>query len=1414
MPIGTLQIPYTARMKPVLLLSALLLSLPAQADIRLPAVLSDGMVLQQKADATIWGWANPAEKVTVTASWLAAPAEVAADPKGRWTVHLKTPAADAKAAPQSITIKSGGGGGDDGRSELTIKNILIGEVWICSGQSNMEMPVGDYGGGYRGVANWQEELKRADHPKLRLFTVENTVSAEPQTDCKGKWAAANAESVKAFSATGYFFGVNVQKAINIPIGLISSDWGGTPAEAWTSADTLKKIPEWSGALKDVESLRGDAAKLKQEHDAAFTVWLKKFDEAEPGSRGAGWYAPDLDDSDWKDMTQPKVWDGDLANFDGTVWARRTIEIPAEWAGKDLTLELGPIDDNDTTWFNGQKVGEFMGDGNWATPRNYTIPAAIVKPGRAVIAVRMLDNQGAGGMAGEVSQLRLQPSGRWSGKVLALAGPWKVKVGTQRNNLPWPPRSPAIGPNSVTSLYNGMIAPLTPMAIRGAIWYQGESNRDRAFQYRSLFPAMIKDWRTHFSSGQFPFYFVQIAPFGYGNDNGEAAELREAQMMTLSLPNTGMAVTMDIGNAGDIHPNTKQEVGRRLALWAIAKTYGNDLECSGPTYKSMKIEGSSIRITFDHATGLTSGDKEPTCFTIAGEDRKFVPAKAVIEGQSVTVSSDAVPKPVAVRFGWGAADEPILKNKTGLPASSFRTDDWPGLTQRPPAKGSSHLNVRHEELALTAPIDRWDEAIPLGNGLMGGLLWGEGNIIRLSLDRGDLWDLRSPEVFKNPRWNYKAMQEMVAARDEKTFRQLFDEPYDNLAHPTKLPGGRVEVTLPTGTSAKEFRLNLRRAEATIDMGGWGGADARAFFSATKPVAMLKFKGDASIKIIRPPGLARLGYSPPTEGHDGDLQWMLQQAAEGLTYAVVVASHASEGETSLAIAIASTNDGPDPLTIAKSRVAAALASGYTAVFHEHEQWWKDFNATSSISIPDPELQAHYDLCRYYYGAASRTGAPPMPLQGVWTADEGGLPPWKGDYHNDLNTQMTYLAYPAAGLYDSGQSFLDFNWSLLPRYQQFARSFYDVSGAAIPGVMGLDGSPLGGWGMYSLSPTMGAWVAQAFYLHWRYTMDDKFLKERAYPFCAAIGQTLAELAKPDANGKLKLPLSSSPEIFDNSFRAWLKPNSNFDLSLMKWLFGALEEMATAAELPDRARTWRRLISSLDPLDTDGPSGPLTFAQGEPYTQSHRHFSHLMAIHPLGTLSIEGIPRDRAIIDASLDQVLQKGTSGWCGYSFSWMSCILARCGRPEQALDYLTRYQQGFILRNGFHCNGDQSGTGMSGFTYRPFTLEGNFLAMQAVHEMLLQSWGGVIRIFPAVSAAWPDVSFENLRAEGGFIITAKREHGRTADIEIEATRDGVLTLRNPFDSKGEWNLPIARSTGGILTFNCIAGQHLHGTPTLSP
>jgi alpha-L-fucosidase 2 len=706
---------------------------------------------------------------------------------------------------------------------------------------------------------------------------------------------------------------------------------------------------------------------------------------------------------------------------------------------------------------------------------------------------------------------------------------------------------------------------------------------------------------------------------------------------------------------------------------------------------------------------------------------------------------------------------------------------------------SHASAQLATLNLPAPIQTWEKGIPLGNGATGGILWGGGTTVNLSLDRGDLWDLRTPEIYKRNDWNYATLQHLLHAGDEKQIHALFDAPYGDLAYPTKVPAGRLALSFPQAEQVSAFSLDAHRAEGKVAL---GTQNLTAFFAATSPVALLRISGTVtSLSLKGPSGVEKLGYPPARFGDTTKSGvhtiWMLQQGAQGLRYAIIVASRQQDHTTTVAVAIVSNREGKDPVEIGERRTSQALARGYDAVFAAHLAWWKQFWATSTVNVPDAAVQQQYVLDKYFYGSASRKGAPPMPLQSVWTADEGGLPPWKGDYHNDLNTELMYLAAPEAGLFDQGGSFLDFNWKLLPVYQRFARSFYNVPGAVVPGVEALDGQPLGGWAQYAFSPTLGAWIAQSFYLHWRYTMDPVFLRTRAYPFTEQIGTALLALLKPGADGKLKLPLSSSPEYSGDSMKAWLPPNSNFDLALLHFVYSALAEMADAEKNPVAAARWRNVLTKLDDFSVE--NGKLTLAPGIPFAESHRHLSHLIAIHPLGLLTIDGGPEQRQLIDRSVDDFLSKGTQEWTGYTYSWVACLLARIGRGDQALQYLQSYLRGFIFPNGFHVNGDQSGTGLSGSNDHPFTLEGNFLAMQSVQEMLLQSWGNQVRIFPAVPSTWKDVSFENLRAEGGYIVSAKSRNGHTVCIRVTATTDGMLKLRNPFDvnAQVQWDFPIKQN-----------------------
>ncbi len=709
-----------------------------------------------------------------------------------------------------------------------------------------------------------------------------------------------------------------------------------------------------------------------------------------------------------------------------------------------------------------------------------------------------------------------------------------------------------------------------------------------------------------------------------------------------------------------------------------------------------------------------------------------------------------------------------------------------------------------DLRLAAPITRWDEALPLGNGLLGGLVWGRGDTLNVSLDRGDLWDLRLPSTVTRPDWTYRTVRDLVAAGDHKKRVELFDDPYDKIAYPTKLPAGRLVLVLDSGAVARRFTLRLATADAVI---AYGDRDVTGFFSATEPVALFRIPWrSARVAIIAPMSVDTLGYPTAELGHTADRTWMVQRAALGLRYAIVAGTRVVGDSMLVAVTVTSTTDGADPLALGRERVTSALARGYDRMQAPHRAWWRRFWAGSSVQVPDTAIQGQYDRVKYYYGAASRRGAPPIPLQGVWTADGGTLPPWKGDFHNDLNTQTTYLACDAAGLVDACRSWLDYNWRLLPAYRRFARDFFGVKGAAVPGVMTLDGNAMGGWGQYSLSPTMGAWVAQSFYSHWKVTQDRTFLTQRAYPFLTEIGTALFALAVPDARGMLKLPLSTSPEINDNSPAAWLPPNTNFDLALMRWLAGALGETATAVGDRAAAARWRATFAHLDPLDRDS-TGALTFARGHPYAESHRHFSHAMAIHPLALLDPEGA--DSATVRATLDGIGTHGSDWWTGYSFAWYGAMLARAGRADEATKQLEIFTRAFILPNGFHVNGDQTKSGLSKYTYRPFTLEGNFLAMHAVQEMVMQSWGGTVRVFPAVAARWPDATFRDLRAEGGFIVSATRRGGCTASVRIVATRAGVLRMRDPFDAaSARWSRTDFERAGRDLLIRLRAGEVLAG------
>lgn len=640
-------------------------------NIKLPAIFSDNMVLQQNTKIPIWGTANPGGWIEVKFNQQKEYARV--DSSGKWHLDLGSLSAGG---PYQLIIT-----GQD--SIINFNNVMVGEVYICSGQSNMEWPM-------TNVKDAEQEIRQSNYPEIRLFTVQKNTSPVPLTDVTSTgWHPCSPATIANFSAVAYFFGRTLHAHLKIPIGLIHTSWGGTPAEAWTSVNSLKKLPDFADVLKLIEynTLKKDSlqAIIKEKIDSwekQLVAWLQYVDQNDPGLAESApiWNAFDLDQSGWESIQVPGLWENaGIGVLDGSVWFRKEINLPPIWAGRTINLNLGPIDDIDMTWFNGEKVGS--GE-IYNSPRQYKIPANLVKSGKNVIAIRVLDYGGGGGLWGNPFQLYLKSS---AGDSISLAGEWAFKIGMTQPGISFRPDPSAQLTSQPAALFNAMINPLIPYAIRGAIWYQGEANADRAHQYQTLFPALITDWREQWHQADFPFFFVQLANFMQSPTKPVEdawAELREAQLMTLALPNTGMAVTIDIGEADDIHPKNKQDVGGRLALCALKKVYNTDIEYSGPIYRSLEINGNQIYLNFDHVgNGLeTRGSPNLLGFSIAGADKKFYWADAKIVGNLVVIQSPQVPQPVAVRYAWASNPVCNLYNKAGLPASPFRTDNWPGITQ--------------------------------------------------------------------------------------------------------------------------------------------------------------------------------------------------------------------------------------------------------------------------------------------------------------------------------------------------------------------------------------------------------------------------------------------------------------------------------------------------------------------------------------------------------------------------------------------------------------------------------------------------------------------------------------------------------------------------------------------------------------
>lgn len=734
--------------------------------------------------------------------------------------------------------------------------------------------------------------------------------------------------------------------------------------------------------------------------------------------------------------------------------------------------------------------------------------------------------------------------------------------------------------------------------------------------------------------------------------------------------------------------------------------------------------------------------------------------------------------------------------------------------------SSAIHAEDESLHRLAFPDlaaRWDEALPLGNGMLGALVWREGDVLRFSLDRADLWDNRPVPEFERPEFTFDWMAERIAKGDLASVQKLCDLPYERDPAPTKIPAGRLEFDASGLDRVTSAELNLDDAVCRVS---WkNGTRLETFVHAELPVGWFRLTGvpaETSVKIVPPPfggesdettansvsghDLRLLGYPAPDVTRDGDSIQYVQQGWGGFRFAIVTQwRRLDDGSLEGVWSIASTEEGGDPAAEAARSVREASRRGFDEDLKTHLAWWSRFWKQSDIHLPDRVLEKQWRLEQYKFGAAARRGAPPISLQAVWTADERRIPPWRGDFHHDLNTQLSYWPCYSANHLEEGLGFLDWLWSIKPVLEDWTHRFYGAGGLNAPGVTTIHGDPMGGWSQYSLSSTTGAWLAQHFYLHWRYSMDRDYLKTRAYPWlseCAAFLESHSVME----NGQRKLRLSSSPEINDNRIDAWFTQTTNYDLALIRWLFGAAAELADELGRADDAARWRGVLAQWPELATSADDGRLLVAPGYPLKASHRHFSHLMGIYPLGLVDPDRNEADERIVDASLRDLERLGTDWWTGYSFAWQGCLYARNHEGDNATHSLKIFAEAFCLPNSFHVNGDQSGKGYSKFTYRPFTLEGNFAFAMGVQEMLLQSHAGFVEMFPAIPAAWRDASFSGLRAEGAFVVSAERKDGATVKVTVRSEKGGELRLADPFadDNGGERNiLTIPMQPGEVVT-----------------
>lgn len=712
-----------------------------------------------------------------------------------------------------------------------------------------------------------------------------------------------------------------------------------------------------------------------------------------------------------------------------------------------------------------------------------------------------------------------------------------------------------------------------------------------------------------------------------------------------------------------------------------------------------------------------------------------------------------------------------------------------------------MNLKKYEIKNLSAVTRWDEALPLGNGKLGCLLYGD-NPIKISVDRVDLWDTRPNPYTQEEGFNYKNMVKLAQsgnADDWAEHDRLFSRCYNQTPYPSKITAGRIELDFGELKSVSS-RLDIKTAVAVLTH---EKGSIELIANAANYVCMARVFGDYSLNLHVPAYITqKLDYPQAKikkeQTENGCFTYYEQLTKTEFRYGIVLLECKKADCTELYFTVANNKNGEEYIEQAKAELAAAAETGYDKLKKAHVAWWKKYWAKSCVELGDELLEKTYYRSYYLFASCSRTGFYPMPLQGVWTADNDDLPPWKGDYHHDTNTQLSYQSYLKANRLDEGKVFIDYLWALKPQFERVAKQFYGVNGLIIPGVSTIDGKPMGGWSQYSLSPTMSIWSAQSFDEYYLYTGDEKFLRKRAYPFLKGIGDAIIGLLV-EKNGKLYLPLSSSPEIHDATPKAYLKPNSNFDLALMRYLFGRLIEYCKIL-----GEDYSEYSKTLDKLDDFAViDGVIALNSEEKLELSHRHFSHLMCIYPLHLYNYDS-DEHKAVYEKTIGAIERLGMGWWVGFSYAMCSQIYAMAQMGNAAYEKLRQFCDGFVADNGFHLNGDFKKKGYSCMHYRPFTLEASFGFCDALQEMLLQEHEGYISLFPAVPDDWREkkqISFNRFRSYGGILVSAKMRGGKVTEFSLTANAGAapaaVVKVKNVFGKE-----KLEFSSGQVI--NCAEGD----------